>query len=185
MSASGGRCAKQAVVDMIRMAVLRSGGTANDAQGDWVISGHTFRITGARTLSKWGLGPITIQLLGRWGSNAVLGYLAETPLLSFSDRLCNRIDSLGNLSGFVKSTDMEDADKAAASADRSELRREIEEIKKRLSDVASSLEGVSQVVDKRQVREVWWVLNDTSKVLHEAIVDLGVPSVVGNLQVSP
>ena len=43
-----------------------------DCNDTWIISGHTFRITGARTVSAWGLDPVTIQLLGRWGSMAVL-----------------------------------------------------------------------------------------------------------------
>ncbi|CAL1125710.1 unnamed protein product [Cladocopium goreaui] len=50
---------------------------------------HTFRITGARTLAAlaWlGLDAITIQLLGRWGSDAVLSYLAEAPLTNLCER---------------------------------------------------------------------------------------------------
>lgn len=84
---SGNYCTKDGVVDTIRLAVLRSGGSAKDCSGSWIVSGHTFRITGARTLSAWGLDPVTIQLLGRWGSMAVLSYLAESPLIGFADRL--------------------------------------------------------------------------------------------------
>ena len=51
------------------------------------ITGHTFRITGARLLCGMGLDPITVAIHGRWSSNAVLSYLAEAPLLSMKARL--------------------------------------------------------------------------------------------------
>ena len=58
-----------------------------DQTGNWLISGHAFRITGARTLSTMGLDAITVQLLGRWGSDAVLSDLSEAPLTNLGDRL--------------------------------------------------------------------------------------------------
>ena len=51
------------------------------------ITGHTFRITGARLLCSMGLDPVTVSIHGRWSSNAVLTYLAEAPLLSMKARL--------------------------------------------------------------------------------------------------
>ena len=44
------------------------------------ISGHSLRVTGAQGLAKAGLDVWAIQLLGRWGSDAVLGYIREVPL---------------------------------------------------------------------------------------------------------
>ena len=55
-------CTKQSVVDTIRRAIDLAGGMSKDTSGNWRVSGHTFRITGARTLCHWGLDPITIQL---------------------------------------------------------------------------------------------------------------------------
>ena len=74
-------CAKQGVVDTISRAVDISGGSAKDTNGNWRISG------GTRTFCNCSLGPITIQLIGRWGSMAVLSYLAEAPLEEFHHRL--------------------------------------------------------------------------------------------------
>ena len=176
LSRSGGRCTKAGVTDMIREAVLASGGTAKDVQGNWLISGHTFRITGARTLASWGLDPITIQLLGRWGSNAVLGYLAETPLLSFSDRLSDRAGTTKRLGAdLVRASDVDGNPGFDWSEEREKMREEISNLKMTVSDLATSLDGVSQVLETRQTREVWWVHNDTSSVLHQAMVDLSTP----------
>ena len=50
-------CTKQAVVDTIRHAVHAAGGLAKSTSGEWVVSGHTFRVTGARTLHSLGTGP--------------------------------------------------------------------------------------------------------------------------------
>ena len=44
------------------------------------ISGHSLRVTGAQGLARAGLDVWAIQLLGRWGSDAVLGYIREVPL---------------------------------------------------------------------------------------------------------
>ena len=44
------------------------------------VSGHSLRVTGAQGLAKAGLDVWAIQLLGRWGSAAVLGYIREVPL---------------------------------------------------------------------------------------------------------
>jgi hypothetical protein len=56
-TSTGAVCTKQSVVDTIRAAINLSGGSAKDTSGAWRISGHTFRITGARTLCRWGHGP--------------------------------------------------------------------------------------------------------------------------------
>ena len=44
------------------------------------ISGHSLRVTGAQGLARAGVDVWAIQLLGRWGSDAVLGYIREVPL---------------------------------------------------------------------------------------------------------
>ena len=175
LSNCGERCTKAGMVDMIRTAVEASGGSAKGADGQWIISGHTFRITGARTMALWGLDPITIQLLGRWGSSAVLGYLAESPLLSFSERLTNRPSSKLLDPDVVKSSDLDGRDEESSRRARDNMRLEIEEIKKQIGELTMCLDGVQQVVQNRQTREVWWVLNDTSKVMHSSIVDLSTP----------
>lgn len=137
ISRTEGRCSKNAVVTKIRQAVLSSGGTAKDAEDNWIIFGHTFRITGARTLSAWGLDPITIQLLGRWGSNAVLSYLAETPLLSFSDRLTNRSAESHLSARHVAATDLDGRQSAEIVAEQDQLRRELRELKAEMSDLST------------------------------------------------
>ena len=44
------------------------------------ISGHTLRVTGAQGLAAMGLDLWAVQLLGRWGSAAVKGYVQEAHL---------------------------------------------------------------------------------------------------------
>ena len=44
------------------------------------ISGHTLRVTGAQGLARAGVDTWAVQLLGRWGSSAVLGYIRDVPL---------------------------------------------------------------------------------------------------------
>ena len=44
------------------------------------VSGHSLRVTGAQGLARAGVDVWAVQLLGRWGSNAVLEYIREVPL---------------------------------------------------------------------------------------------------------
>ena len=46
------------------------------------ISGHLARVMGAQWLASRGVSYLMIQLLGRWGSAAVLRYIQDAPLLS-------------------------------------------------------------------------------------------------------
>ena len=44
------------------------------------VSGHSLRVTGAQGLARAGVDTWAIQLMGRWGSSAVLGYVRDAPL---------------------------------------------------------------------------------------------------------
>ena len=44
------------------------------------ITGHSLRVTGAQGLARMGIDTWAIQLLGRWGSSQVLGYIRDVPL---------------------------------------------------------------------------------------------------------
>lgn len=86
-NSEGDYCSKAGVVASLRVAVANTGAASKARDGSWTVSGHCFRITGTRTLAYHGLDPITIQLIGRWGSDAVLTYIAESPLHGFADRI--------------------------------------------------------------------------------------------------
>ena len=43
--------------------------------GSEAITGHSLRVTGAQGLARFGLDAWTIQLIGRWGSAAILRYI--------------------------------------------------------------------------------------------------------------
>lgn len=179
----GRYCTKEGVVETIRQAVMGSGGIAKDCNDTWIISGHTFRITGARTLSAWGLDPVTIQLLGRWGSMAVLSYLAESPLIGFSDRLQSASTvAASSSSGLGKQFSRVKLSECVASApcadtehlhnEQEILRRELVEVTRQLEDVRDNLEGMAEVLEDERNLESWTVVNDISKVSHKAVIDL-------------
>lgn len=177
ISNSGGRCEKTGIVDMIRQAVLLSGGGAKDATGNWMISGHTFRITGARTLCEWGLDPITVQLLGRWGSSAVLSYLAESPLSTFSARLLPNATSDDDrpLARRLAEHNQEQFDSQDDRHERRVLREQFAQLSKRFEDVTTAVEGMNEVLSNKKIHETWWVQNDSSKVTHMSVVDISMP----------
>ena len=50
------------------------------------VSGHTLRPTGAQGLARAGLDTWSIQLIGRWGSTAVTGYIQEATVSAAAAR---------------------------------------------------------------------------------------------------
>lgn len=157
------------VVETIRLAVLRSGGVARGSTGAWLVSGHTFRITAARTLSLWGLDPVTIQLLGRWGSMAVLSYLAESPLIGFADRLRDPTSS-SSLSGTaLSSVSLMDCVAASAmpsshdcDASNDRIRLEMDKLTRDMENVRvrDDIEGISHHLEDKPALEIWMIVSD-------------------------
>eukprot|EP00435_Cladocopium_sp_Y103_P047858 s2395_g14.t1 len=179
----GNYCTKSGVVDTIRAAAELTGMQIRDAEGNQRLSGHTFRITGARFLSAAGLDPITIQLLGRWGSNAVLTYLAEAPLMSLNQRIkpldCQRLTSLkereepefGDLDKRVNALEMLDGHRQWQDQ-LNGLRDEIAVLHRNLEDHSDQLKGIAITIDDRPITDVKKVINTTSGVEHQAVIYL-------------
>lgn len=96
-TADGTAMSKDSVVRFLVSLVKDYGGRVVDEVSRPCISGHAFRISGARLLAKLGLDVISISLHGRWSSSAVLRYIADTPLESLSQRLVsNKPQALKN-----------------------------------------------------------------------------------------
>ena len=64
----------------IRQAALTLGSPLSSPDGTEQITGHTLRATGAQGLARAGLDLWAIQLLGRWGSDAVRLYVRQASL---------------------------------------------------------------------------------------------------------
>ncbi len=75
----GLRCNKDAVTATVRLGAGLLG-VREPADGPERISSHSLRVTGAQGLARLGLDIWAIQLIGRWGSSAVLGYIREAQL---------------------------------------------------------------------------------------------------------
>ena len=56
------------------------GAWAKDDEGRHVITGHAFRISGARHMIRAGVAAPPIMLLARWDSRCVLRYAKDAPL---------------------------------------------------------------------------------------------------------
>ena len=182
-TAVGGFCTKDGVTSTIRHMAHLASQQVRDVSGSWLISGHTFRITGARTLACLGLDAITIQLLGRWGSDAVLTYLAEAPLSNLGEKIRgplaeSRLASAS--SGSITLVDGVDCVAAkqmleehlALKTQLQQLMAECAEMKRETSNLSTELEGVAQVAIKRTPLEEWRVDNEQSGIIHRALISL-------------
>ena len=71
---------KEAAVATIHWAARQLGVALQAPDGSERVAGHSLRVTGAQGLAARGWHLWTVQLLGRWGSEAVKGYFREAPL---------------------------------------------------------------------------------------------------------
>ena len=92
--AAGNPCSKQAVVATILTAADHLGIARASPDNTERVSGHSLRATGAQGLARAGLDVWRIQLLGRWGSDAVLGYIREAHLESSAEWARQALETL-------------------------------------------------------------------------------------------
>ena len=136
-------------------------------------------------LSTLGLDPITVQLLGRWGSNAVLTYIAESPLSSLSDRLKAPLaertmasaingSSLPAMGNFDDRAHYKKAisDCKEATSKSKEMMNMILDLTKQVGDMQDKLDGMSSVLDQTSRVETWDVFDSQSQVRHRSLVNL-------------
>ena len=71
-------CTKEAMAGTVSVAAVSLGVPTETATGK--ITGHTLRVTGAQGMAAAGLDLWAVQLLGRWGSAAVKGYVRDAHL---------------------------------------------------------------------------------------------------------
>ena len=74
---AGGAITKAACTACILEAAKRTHQPTSNADGTLRVSGHSLRASGAQHLSRLGTDLLSVQLLGRWGSNALLSYIRE------------------------------------------------------------------------------------------------------------
>lgn len=193
VDSAGNGCSKAAVIATLREAISRTGAVVTDATGKHLYSGHAFRITGARTLSSWGLDTITLQLLGRWGSLAILSYIAEAPLSDLARRLHQGgLDALppalraGSTSIMRRLTDFDamlkqilervgSLETDAREFDRKlsgDIRLTVAELEDRLDEHEASLTGIGIALEQDNGRQPTFVLNEISGALHKSLIDL-------------
>ena len=79
-TADGEAVAKERMVATILAAAKKLQVPLTSADRSARVSGHSLRVTGAQGLARAGVDVWAIQLLGRWGSSAVLEYIREVPL---------------------------------------------------------------------------------------------------------
>ena len=79
-SADGSVVRKEAMAETIRHAARKLGAPLESPDGSERVSGHSLRVTGAQGLTRAGLELWHVQLLGRWGSDAVRGYVRGAAL---------------------------------------------------------------------------------------------------------
>lgn len=135
-----------------------------------------------------GLDAITIQLLGRWGTDAVLSYLAEAPLSNLGERLRGPLkDSRLAASETASSTSLALTDSSANDcvlasqmlSEHVELKKTIKALtenylgmSRSLEELSDQVDGIGHVISPRTPLEEWRVDNDLSKVTHRALISL-------------
>ena len=92
----GRHVVKSAAQDTIRAAALKLGMQISSPDGAERVTGHSLRATGAQGLARRGLDLHSIQLLGRWGSEAVKGYVRDAEIDAASLRAASSSPTLAS-----------------------------------------------------------------------------------------
>jgi len=81
----GSHPAKQTIIDIFRRAIEYTGtqlqGPGPDGRGIHRFSEHVCRVSGAQFLTRLGYNIDAVQLIGRWGSDAIKRYIQDSPLM--------------------------------------------------------------------------------------------------------
>jgi hypothetical protein len=134
-------------------------------QGNRIYGGHSCRVAGARYMASLGIDLLTIQLLGRWGSDVVLRYVADVPLSAITRRVVENFKSACIADVAKVDDDIIDARlhlTGIAGEQYEHLKGELQRIKAQL-DASSSCSDA-----KRR-----FVVNEDSKVVHEPTSCIG------------
>ena len=71
---------KERMVDWIQKAAGAAGAPLRGPEGQRLIAGHAFRISGCRHLHRRGVQAPPLMCMARWDSMCVLNYLKNAPL---------------------------------------------------------------------------------------------------------
>ena len=82
--AAGNVVTKKATVRGLEIVLVEAGCHVADPAGRKLYGGHSFRVSGSRYWTLRGLEVFKLQIFARWGSNAILRYVADIPLVNIT-----------------------------------------------------------------------------------------------------
>ena len=88
---AGQWCARAGFIDSITAFTVALELSPYDSMGRCQIGEHVWRVTGARMLAALDLPQPVIMLLARWGSEAILRYVADAPLSRLTEAYLERV----------------------------------------------------------------------------------------------
>ena len=144
---------KDKVVETIESMASRCGLPLMDSMGRKAFGGHSMRVAGARYLASLGIELVKIALMGRWGSDAVLRYVGEAPLLTLT----------GNCKQLLEGRSIESLLR--------ELRAEVARGSSKIDAMENNVSRAVSEVELLKAKPVdGFVFNPTSGVWHEPVI---------------
>jgi len=117
-TALGTACTKDAMIATISHAASLLGVELSSPDGSERVSGHSLRATGAQGLAAAGIDTWAIELMGRWGSEAVRGYIREARLAD-ATAMTRRVAESLSLEALVRRLVSEQCGSAATASSSS------------------------------------------------------------------
>ena len=81
---AGHVCQKRAIVRSLEHVLGATGHKVLDPSGRKRFGGHSFRVSGSRFWTLRGLEVFKLQIFARWGSDTILRYVADIPLVNIT-----------------------------------------------------------------------------------------------------
>ena len=173
-AARGTACTKEAMTATIVHTAALLGVEVAAPGGSERVSGHSLRATGAQGLAAAGVDTWAIELLGRWGSDAVRGYIRDARLASAAS-MARRVADALPLEDLVRRIMEEQAAAVPAVVDIA-VPRQMPAAGSPPMDLEVPLAAavaLAQAAARPPPEELKLVANSVSKVVHRVAVGPG------------
>ena len=150
-TADGNTAAKTEMIDMFRNTIAATG-TALTRPDDANVElqrfgGHVMRVAGAQFLCHQGVAISTIQLLGRWTSNAIERYLQSAPLLRLQHVAPTVLHGVSTFTTVVESDVVHDVEEPIPVEDDDDPVQDAKVPDQRLAALGDQVQSLFQSLD--------------------------------------
>jgi hypothetical protein len=144
-TSNGSRVDRQGFVDSVEIMATRLNRPVADEHGRSLFGEHVWRITGSRHLAGLDVPTPVVMLLARWGSNVILRYIADAPLIALT-RVYKTRSHAASAGDFASGTAADHPSMVRALGELKKLTIDFADLRGALADTTEQLRELSSTV---------------------------------------